>query len=204
MTTLQLTLSRAHKLTERLKARASECFAQAREQASVVSMQSAPTAQQLDRLRRCGSRSVTLIAQAERYLAEYGKLRAAIGRENERRGISSQLAQIDVKRRLVSELRALGWFTASDGTVPLDEVSSLPRFNQEQSGGAVPQYAQPPVAVRVVSDADLAAISERLSGLRSEIIFLEDTLAELNAGRMNVELPDDIAAELTGGQPAAH
>ena len=92
MATLQITLSRAHKIAERLKQKIGEMHAEAVSQARTVTVTGVTGDSQVQRLVEQGERAMALTARADRFIVALAALRAQIGAQNEARGISAMLA----------------------------------------------------------------------------------------------------------------
>ena len=91
MTTIEISLSRAHKIGERLKTRGTELFNEAFSMAKASQIAGTSGEQQIARLAEKAARAMQLHAESERYMRAAAAVRAAISRENSARGIDKLL-----------------------------------------------------------------------------------------------------------------
>lgn len=192
MATLQITLSRAHKIAERLKQKIGEMHAEAVSQARTVTVTGVTGDSQVQRLVEQGERAMALTARADRFIVALAALRAQIGAQNEARGISAMLAELEGVNRRLAHRKVLLAHVRDDGIAPQDLMSYKPISPDSRAmmGG---------VSVSVLDAAKGVALNTEVSALQREAFAMSDRIAEANAMRFAVELDDDIAAEVTGG-----
>ena len=192
MATLQITLSRTHKISERLKARATEFFKEALTLGQVARESGSSGESHVQRLTEQGQKALALSEKAERYSRITAEVRAVIGRENETRGINALLARLDAVNRILAHKKELLEQAKSAGIAPAELLTFKPlavsesRFN---SG----------IQVKVLDDAAQQVLEQSVAALQREAFQLADQVAEANAARLTLTLDDDIAAEVTGG-----
>lgn len=190
MAKLEITLSRAHKIAERLKGKATELTSEAERLAHSVGL-SGKTAgkSQTERLASQGAQAIELAVSAERHLRAVANVRAIIGRENEKRGINALLAKSDAVNKAIA-LRKSIVEQAKDGAITVGEFAEFTPLSEDS-------YMRS-VMVNVFTDEQRSAMAADLAKLQREAFALADQVAEANAGRFALELDDDMAAEVTG------
>lgn len=188
-TPLSVSLTRAHKVAERLKAQASLLLQEA-STAAGASRLTGVSPGQLERLRHQGEAVEQALAQAQRYLRAAAYVRIVIGRENEARSISAKLARMDAVKSLVNAIKLL-LSNARGGALELGEIADYKPLSSDNSSYSLP-------SVNVVSVAARERIQADLLALQREAVLLSDEIAEANAARVLLELDDDLAAFATG------
>lgn len=191
MAQLQVTLSRAHKIAERLKARISELLSEANALSAPVHVTGLTGSEQVQRLQAQGDKALAVLASADHYARALTALRAAIGHENEARGISAMLAELDGVNRLLGARKELLNNVKENGLAPGELATYKPISPNERGllGG---------VTVQVLQAAHREQLEASQAALQRQSFALSDRIAEANAARFSVELSDDIVAEVTG------
>lgn len=188
-TTVSITLSRAHKVAERLKTQAHQLLQDAAQAAAPATV-SGTSAGQAERLRTRGDTVAPTLGTAQRYLRANAIVRAVISRENEARGISAKLAQLDAVNKLL---------TSHKGIVDSTKAAALMLHELEgykPLAGEGAMYGG--LTVNVVNATNLEAVKASLAALQRESVQLADEIAEANAARVSFELDEDLAAFATG------
>ncbi len=191
MTRIDVSLARTHKIAERLKTRASELFKEAQANAQVTHVNGTTGDSHVQRLAAQGQKAIELSARGERYLRAAATVRAAIGRENQARGINDLLAQLDAVNRLAAHKKELLEQAKADGIEPSELAVYKPLNGSEARYGGI--------AVNVLGAQARTELESAVSTLQREAFQLSDRIAEANAARMALELDEDIALEVTGG-----
>lgn len=188
--TLQVSLSRAHKIAERLKEHAQEHQREAARLAAATTVTGVAGEAQLARLRAQSSQALARLAQADQYWAALAQVRAAIGAENEKRGVNAMLAELDATQKRVSVRKDL-LSRADDSAMPLSELTTFQPLNAENRlyGG---------VTVRMLDEAGTAQVRQELKDLQRQAVALSDQIASANAGTMSLSLPAEVAEEVAG------
>ncbi len=193
MTRIEISLSRAHKIAERLKTQAADLSKEALAQAQVTHIAGITGDAHIQRLSAQGDKAMALSAKSERYLRVMADVRTVIARENEARGINALLARLDVVNRLVTQKKELLEQAKSDGIEPSELASYKPLMGSEARSYSAG------VAVNVLGQTRREVLEAALSQLQREAVQVSDRIAEANAARLALELDDDIAVEVTGG-----
>lgn len=191
MAKLSISLSRAHKIGERIKARMNELFTEAQGLGSNQNVAGFSGEAQIAKLVDQGNRAIIAFDRAEKFSEALSALRARIGAENQERGINSMLAHLEGMNRIVSNLKVLIDRNKSDGITPAELTTYKPLAEGRGFGGAS-------VAVVVVTPAQVTVLEQRLAQVQREAFALSDRIAEANAARFELDLDDEIATEVTG------
>lgn len=191
MAQLSISLSRAHKIAERIKARMNELFTEALTLGSLQNVSGVTGEAQVTKLAEQGARAVDALARAEKYSVAHAELRASIGRENDSRGIDAMLARQQHLNRVVSNLKALIAQGKTSGITPAELGSYKPLAESNRFGHTV-------VGVVVLTAGQVAELEQRLAQVQRDAFALSDQVAEANAARFTLELDDEIAAEVSG------
>jgi len=188
--TLQVSLSRAHKIAERLKEHAQEHQREAARLAASTSVTGVAGEAQLARLRAQSSQSLERLALADQYWGALAQVRAAIGAENEKRGINAMLAELDATQKRVAVRKDL-LSRADDSAMPLSELATYQPLNAESRlyGG---------VTVRMLDEAATAQVRQELKDLQRQAVALSDQIASANAGSLSLSLPIAVAEDVAG------
>ena len=191
MTTIDISLSRAHKIAERLKTRGNELFTEAFGLAKSTNVTGTTGESQIERLADNASRAMQLLELSDRFLRGAATVRAAISQQNAARGIDRLLCELDAVNRLLVHARSLHAEATQKSAVPLAE---LPGFKSLAADSA---YSAG-VDVQVLSPAQERALAARIEQLQQESFELTDRMAELNGPRLSFELDDELAAAVIG------
>lgn len=187
MTSVLVTLSRAQKIADRLREGGLERLNRAQSALGVVSVSASQARVTAQGMVEATVRARTDLAEGQRWLDVYAKVRIAIGKANAKTGVSDLLAQIDAHNRVVGVYKSISASTGQQHAHAAASVASGSiAFTSSNAA-----YEQ--VTVRALSDAQLEDHERALLELQRVGFALSDQLAALNATRMELELPDDIA-----------
>jgi hypothetical protein len=191
MVQLEITLSRAHKIAERLKTKAADMSAESEKLAASAHVAGKTGAGQVARLAAQGVKAMELADGSERVMRAVAFVRAEIAKENQKRGINQLLGLSDAVNRTITARKSL-LEHAKDGSIGHDELEQYKPLKEESS------YGSGAVRINVFTDAQRAQIESQLAVLQRESFALADRVAEANAGRFALSLDEDIAAMATG------
>lgn len=188
---MEITLSRAHKIAERLKQIIAEQTAEVQRLVAVQRLRGT-TSHDQERLRERAQKAFECASKAERFSQALAKLRAAISKENEARGISEQLARLEAINRVIALKK--GMVTAADQEgISIDALAS---YTPLGSGGSI--TSTPWIDVVVLDRQAREKIEADLKQLQKEAFALSDQIAEANAKRFTIEFEEEVTAEVTG------
>lgn len=190
-----VSLSRAHKIGERLKSRVSELTGLARTAGSPQHVQLRGGQQVATALQNNGDLAVAYLSGAVAYSAALTSLRIAISNENHKRGISDLMARLEeVNRRMAARKSVLTHCAGSATALTINDfretvaAATAPTSNDYGSG----------YEVKMVSAFQMDQLTKEIAADNRESFALSDKIAELNAAPVSIEMDDEIAKEVTG------
>lgn len=182
---VKVTISRLHKLVERLKARIGKLNAEA---ATALGQgknwRVSPTDESLQRVRAGTAAGLAAANEAIRLAGEMAKVRGIISSHNERLGVSVRLAQIDGLNVQLTQLKNV--LATSGAHTSIEELPAGSTLTGDYG-----------VTTGVLFDTDRTAVTELMETLQRDAYRLSDEVAEANATRVAVELDESIAALVT-------
>lgn len=190
MAKIEVSLTRAHKIAERLKQAASALFDESKALAQPVALQGVVGDAQVQRLKAQGERVMALATRAQAYTRAAASVRSTIGMENASRGISNLMAELDATNRILAVQKDL--LTASK-SMAVQASDLLETQAQSNDASRVGYY----VSVRVLTESDRQALELEVAALQREAYSLSDRIAEANAARVTLELADEMVKEVT-------
>lgn len=182
---IKVTLSRLHKVIDRLKEAIAEQTAKVNAVAAATITTSSALVS-LERLRLSGVAAVEASAEVELLLALQANLRQLVSATNEKTGISDVMAKQDALTRLLAVKKSL---LQVESKVSLDEAAAQLQAYQASTSR---EYSSS-IPVNVLSVEALAAVKEDVRRIQKELYALSDKLAALNATQVPLELPQHLA-----------
>lgn len=182
------TLSRAHKISDRLSQRANEVKAQAVKLSEQISMQGY-TDTQIGRLSANGPNAMNLLEEFTSMMSILTMVRTAIGRANMLYGISDLLAEIESNKKVINTYKEILGSQDDDGsTLSLEDVRQYKSLTAE--GTTVRHLA---VTVSMLSPYQISAMKEKLTEFEKKNFILGDKVSDLNDKKVELEFEQDIA-----------
>lgn len=178
-----VSISRLHKLAERLKQRVSELNDEATNNFSAEQIRGEVYANLTERVAARVQAGLEAVRQAEMLGREAAKIRAVIAHHNERLGISRKLAQQDILSRQLAQLKTLS------------SVTNLRKVDEIGVGQKVSEYGE---SFDVLTSDVRAELKKQTDRLQREVYGLSDEVAEANATRVEIELPAEVLDLITG------
>lgn len=189
MTILEVSLSRAHKVAERLKDLVKETLAEVETQSQASGFSSRPAPSALEDLSGRALRVLALADKASVYSKAWVTVRSVIASENNKRGIDKMLADLEMINKLTVTYKQLVTHSKAAGHLPAEAASYIPEGTTYGYGLTVNPMREPSVVVKITA---------KLASLQREAIQLSDAIAEANAPRVQLQLSEDIVNEVTG------
>lgn len=180
-----VSISRLHKLAERLKTRVAEINSETQVMANPSTWRGPVTGVQIARAQAQAESVVRNLLEAERLSREMARIRGIVSMHNETLGISAKLARQDALSRHMGVVKTVLASAASREVMASDMVVG-------QSTG---DYG---MTVSGLGETQIQQLKAELTRLQREVFALSDEVAEANATRVELELADDIAALITG------
>lgn len=181
---ITVSLSRLHKLCDRIKAMVRERNAEAKTLLSKSkTWHFSPTDDVQKRIRNSVEKGKAAFTEGVELARELAKVRAVISQHNEKRNISARMG-------LVAALQI-----QLDSLVDILESSAVyTNIEELPVGSVIPEGG---VSTNVLTDADRVAIIAQRDELQREIYGLTDSNAEENSKTVEIDLPENLAKLVT-------
>lgn len=183
---ITLTLSRLHKVIDRVKEAVAEKVSKIEESAGLETV-SVVAPIQFNRLRAAGLNAYQAAADAEKLLLLQAQLRAKVSEVNEQTGISALLARQDAIARALK---------IKKGLLPSEAAISL-EAAMEQAEAL--QAKERPVdyglrlRVTLLPAVSLEYLQEEVRRLQAELYAIGDKVAALNSTQVEIQLSRELA-----------
>lgn len=192
MKTIKVSLSRAHKIVERLKVHNTELLTSADSLSMPAHINVRLVGSNADAVKRYEARGAEVLAQLAKgeSIARAGAyVRDIIAQENVRRGISEKLSRMEAANKVLGIVKGLS-AVRSPADLEFADVPSLLANAKEDEALSV--------RLNVLTPEQRAALKEKVAALQREVVVLSDEVAEANAAPVELTLEDDIAALAMG------
>jgi hypothetical protein len=177
------TLTRWHKIAERLNAFVNEAATSSLKQANLSLAATSRGALSEADIQEKNATILAKIAQAEIILQDVAVIREAIARANTDLGISKHLAQMDVAQRQFNLLNNLVTQEQDRNAI------SVQTFNQNTNVEV--SYHQ--TAIQVLSATEIKVIQARALAAKRTMVQLSDDIAVKNASTLALSISDEAA-----------
>lgn len=184
----RLTLSRWHKVSERLTRRATELSKAMRDGFNRTEIMGYLGEGQQARLIKQGEQLAGELAPLFELQDTVVRIRQLLGAANEKAGISAELARLDMLNKRLKFLEGIVEGQSSD-KVMLDELPSLPlRIDDDDYYGKPKTFS-----VCLMDEAILRDFEQQLDSCRAESYGIADAIAEKNRQTLVISLSDEVA-----------
>jgi hypothetical protein len=189
--TCTLTLTRWHKVAERLSREYTESVYTAKQTLSNTKVSSYLGAEQQDALRTAAQDATERLARAFRVQDAVREVRRALGDANVKNGVSPKLAELDkLNRRLkvVTELIE----GQSPSMISIEQLENIP--SDYVADGNSYDSKRPLLHVRMLSRDDLTRLKADFESIRIQAYALSDEVADLNKATLTLTVLLEVAA----------
>ena len=189
MQSYTLSLSRWHKVAERLARNYTELTQAARNALNNTQVGGFLGESQVSRLQEFAGQQLVNLHKAFEVQDALASIRQAIGDANARVGVSKDLADYDALSRRQKLLETILAAQTSD-MVSFEEMSQLPKQiltedRYDRSKGTV--------RVRMLDGEAVTRLMGEVESLRSKVYALADRISDLNRERLTIDLGEEIA-----------
>lgn len=189
-TAYTVTLSRGHKIADRLGSAIGEIKAEAERLCEQVSLNGYAEAQ-IEQLMKNSQKAMQLMEHHAIVANAQAAVRAAIGRANASAGVGDELAKIEANKKVLSLLDAV--LTAQrPGSRGAVHYSGIREYKVIGSSDSIMPRSSA-IAVTLLSQAEIETLEARKKDLERQNFALSDKLAELNAQKVTFHLTDEVA-----------
>jgi hypothetical protein len=188
--TYSMTLSRWHKVAERLSREYTESAYKAKQVLTQTRVSAYVGAGQEQNLRDEASVSNVRLRRAFRLQDGIALIRSALGIENARTGVTAQLAEFDKLNRQQKVLTDIVEGQAAE-MIGIDELKNIP--GDYVSDGDNFDRRRPQLRVRMLGRGELLELQAELEAVRARAYALADEIAERNKATLMLELTEEVA-----------
>lgn len=189
-TTYERTLSRWHKVVERLTAELNQHFTTATQELSIADVREYLGESQVEQLHQQTERGLEALERASTIQSSITQIRTAVGAANQTHGITALVAEQDALQRRLQVMKTILAKQKGVGAVRPEELSQVrppsPKPDFYSRSGTIP--------VRVMNTAQQRQVAEESAALAVRIYALSDVLADRNRALLRIAVPKDMAA----------
>ena len=189
--TYTLTLTRWHKVAERLARDYGESVSDCRTTLSQTVISAYLGEEQEQFLQTQTQNALGNLERAFRIQDAVAHIRHLVGNANVHEGVAAKLAEFDKLNRRVKTLSEV---VGSQGTdmVSVTQLRSIPK--DYVADGASYDSKRPKIKVRMLGMQDLEELADQLDAARKAAYALSDEVSDLNKARLSIELETEVAS----------
>ena len=189
--TYTLTLTRWHKVAERLARDYGESISESRSTLSQTVISAYLGEEQEQFLQAQTQNALGNLERAFRIQDAVAHIRHLVGNANVHEGVAAKLAEFD---KLNRRAKALSEVVDSQSTemVSVTQLRSIPK--DYVADGASYDSKRPKIKVRMLGMQDLEKLASQLDATRKAAYALSDEVSDLNKAKLSIELETDVAS----------
>ena len=189
--TYTLTLTRWHKVAERLARDYGESISESRSTLSQTAISAYLGEEQEQFLQAQTQNALGNLERAFRIQDAVAHIRHLVGNANVHEGVAAKLAEFD---KLNRRAKALSEVVDSQSTemVSVTQLRSIPK--DYVADGANYDSKRPKIKVRMLGMQDLEKLASQLDATRKAAYALSDEVSDLNKAKLSIELETDVAS----------
>lgn len=188
--TFTVTLTRWHKVAERLARDYGESVSECRQTLSQTMISAYLGEEQEQFLQDQTQNALANLERAFRIQDAIAHIRHLVGDANVREGVSARLAEFEKLNRRVKALSEVVDSQSID-MVSVTQLRNIPK--DYVADGASYDSKRPRIKVRMLGMQDLEALTNQLDAARRAAYALSDEVSDLNKARLSIELETDVA-----------
>ena len=189
--TYTLTLTRWHKVAERLARDYGESVSESRTTLTHTTVSAYLGEEQEQFLQTQTQNALANLERAFRVQDAVAQIRQMVGDANVREGVSAKLADFDKLNRRVKTLSEVVESQSSD-MVSVTQLRSIPK--DYVADGANYDSKRPKIKVRMLDMQMLERLSDQLSNARKAAYALSDEVSDLNKAKLSIDLETEVAS----------
>jgi len=189
--TYTLTLTRWHKVAERLAREYGEAVSESRSTLTQTAISAYLGEEQEEFLQTQTQTALTNLDRAFRIQDAVAHVRHLVGDANVREGVSAKLAEFDKLNRRVKALSEVVESQSSD-MVSVTQLRGIPK--DYVADGASYDSKRPRIKVRMLDTQALERLADQLSNARKAAYALSDEVSDLNKAKLSIELETEVAS----------
>ena len=189
--TYTLTLTRWHKVAERLAREYGEAVSESRSTLTQTAISAYLGEEQEEFLQTQTQTALANLDRAFQIQDAVAHVRHLVGDANVREGVSAKLAEFDKLNRRVKALSEVVESQSSD-MVSVTQLRSIPK--DYVADGASYDSKRPRIKVRMLDTQALQRLADQLSNVRKAAYALSDEVSDLNKAKLSIELETEVAS----------
>jgi hypothetical protein len=189
--TYTLTLTRWHKVAERLAREYGESVSESRSTLTQTAISAYLGEEQEEFLKTQTQAALDNLDRAFRIQDAVAHVRHLVGDANVREGVSAKLAEFDKLNRRIKALAEVVDSQSSD-MVSVTQLRSIPK--DYVADGASYDSKRPRIKVRMLDMQALERLADQLSNARKAAYALSDEVSDLNKAKLSIELETEVAS----------
>ena len=189
--TYTLTLTRWHKVAERLARQYGESVSESRSTLTQTAISAYLGEEQEEFLQTQTQTALANLDRAFQIQDAVAHVRHLVGDANVREGVSAKLAEFDKLNRRVKALSEVVESQSSD-MVSVTQLRSIPK--DYVADGASYDSKRPKIKVRMLDTQALERLADQLSNARKAAYALSDEVSDLNKAKLSIELETEVAS----------
>ena len=189
--TYTLTLTRWHKVAERLAREYGESVSESRSTLTQTAISAYLGEEQEEFLQTQTQTALANLDRAFQIQDAVAHVRHLVGDANVREGVSAKLAEFDKLNRRVKALSEVVESQNSD-MVSVTQLRSIPK--DYVADGASYDSKRPRIKVRMLDTQALERLADQLSNARKAAYALSDEVSDLNKAKLSIELETEVAS----------
>ena len=189
--TYTLTLTRWHKVAERLAREYGESVSESRSTLTQTAISAYLGEEQEEFLKTQTQTALANLDRAFQIQDAVAHVRHLVGDANVREGVSAKLAEFDKLNRRVKALSEVVESQSSD-MVSVTQLRSIPK--DYVADGASYDSKRPRIKVRMLDTQALELLADQLSNARKAAYALSDEVSDLNKAKLSIELETEVAS----------
>jgi hypothetical protein len=182
--TVTVTLSRAHKINERINAKLNELRTSAAAKGLAVNVQVHSGPEQVELIRAGAAQALAIAPVYVALVAAQAALRTAVASVNVATGITDVLTAVEKNKRLVTLCDTFITLAPTANTLSPEALAARPLGEQVKDYGSV--------AVSGFTAAHLEPYVKAKEQLERDNFALQDKLSDLNAHKVSFEVSEDV------------
>jgi len=188
--TCTCTLTRWHKVAERLSREYTESVYAAKQTLSNTKVSSYLGAEQQEALHLAAKDAKERLERAFRVQDAVTEVRQALGDANVKNGVSPKLAELDKLNRRLKVLTEL-IESQNPSMISIDQLQSIPA--DYVADGNSYDSKRPQLHMRLLGKNDLMEIKRDFESIRARSYTLSDEIADLNRATLSLTVSDEVA-----------
>ena len=191
---IKTTINRLHKITERLKAAASEYLEKANKNIAVVSISNFYGPDQISELTKNHSESLSILNEYFLILDTIENIRKEIGKYNAKSGINDKMTAESIINIKIQAIKNILNASLKDDVVPVKNLAEAWKnkiIKKEET--LFSSRNNNSIDIILLTDEEKEKLNEQLNELKKIQYALSDDIAAINTNKIEIEIDDNIA-----------